>query len=97
MSGLEEVRGGGCCLARATAFVILAAATAETLFEESLVVFFTPPDCPDLAWGAFEPVLLDTEQAREVVFPTLCLLAAVGRTLEGGVAAFAGDSASSLQ
>ena len=62
--------GCGFCLARATALVSLAAATADT-FVEALAVFFTPPV---LATDAFELALLATAWRRAAVLAMPCLV-----------------------
>ena len=46
--------GSGFCLARATAFVIFAVATADS-FMEALLGFFTPSDFAAAVGSAFEP------------------------------------------
>ena len=93
ISGLPLDRGGGFCLARATAFVIFAAATAET-FVEALDGFLTPPVLTvPLVLEAAEVAM---ELSRAVALAMPCLVSWEGRTEEGGGAGWAGCSDSSL-
>ena len=59
-------RDGGWCLARATAFVILAAATAEALLVEAFDGFLAPPA---LGFRGREAVLAEMGLSMTVVLP----------------------------
>lgn len=98
-SGRDTMRGlvavdteGGFCLARATAFVIFAAATAETLLED-LDTFFTSPV---LATDVFAFVLAAKGWSREVTCETPCLLSWETLTEDGGAVDLAVSSTASL-
>ena len=68
MRGLAAAeRGGGWCLARATAFVILAAATAKTLLVEAFDGFLAPPV---LGFRGREAVVAEMELSMVVALPS---------------------------
>lgn len=93
ISGLVVVgTGGWTCLARMTAFVIFAAATAETLVE-ALVVFFTPPG---FTVEVLVPVLAATEWSTVVALVIPCLVDWELRTEEEGAVGLVGGSTISL-
>ena len=76
MRGLAAVeRDGGWCLARATAFVILAAATAETLLVEALDGFLAPPA---LGFRGREAVVAEKELSMAVALAMPCLVSCEG-------------------
>lgn len=100
LSGNDTIRGllvvgtgGWACLARATALVIFAAATAET-FVEVLVVFFTTAG---FTADVLVAALVVTEWRREVALATPCLVGWVVRTVEEGAVDLAGESSTSLE
>ena len=76
MRGLAAAeRDGGWCLARATAFVILAAATAETLLVEAFDGFLAPPA---LGFRGREAVVVEMELSMAVALAMPCLVSCEG-------------------
>ena len=93
MSGLLVVgTGGWACLARATALVIFAAATAET-FVDALVVFFTTAG---FTADVFVAALVATVWRRAVALAIPCLVSWELLTEEEGAVDLAGGSTTSL-
>ena len=74
--GLSAVkRDGGWCMARATAFVILAAATAETLLVEAFDGFFAPLA---LEFRGREAVVAEMELSMAMASAVSCLVSCEG-------------------
>lgn len=93
MSGLLVIgTGGWACLARATALVIFAAATAET-FVDALVVFFTTAG---FTADVLVPALVATVWRRAVALAIPCLVSWELRAEEEGAVGLAAGSTTSL-